>query len=120
VEGVNHWYLFYQKSDKTDCSIYSGISLSSTTYKILSNILLSRLTLYAEKIVRVNQCGFRLNGSTTDHIFCIRQILDKKWEHNEPVCHLFIDFKKEYDSIRRGVLFDILIAFFYSNEIGKD
>jgi hypothetical protein len=35
------------------------------------------------------------------------------------VCHLFIDLKKEYDSIRREVLYDILIGFFYSNEIGK-
>ena len=34
----------YEKADKTDCSTYRGISLLSTTYKILSNILLSWLT----------------------------------------------------------------------------
>ena len=38
--------------------------------------------------------------STTDHIFCIRQILEKKWEYNEVVHQLFIDFKKAYDSVR--------------------
>jgi hypothetical protein len=41
----------YKNGDKTDCSNYRGISLSSTTYKILSNILLSRLTPYAEEII---------------------------------------------------------------------
>jgi len=38
----------YKKGDKTDCNKCRGISLLSTTYKILSNILLSRLTPYAE------------------------------------------------------------------------
>jgi len=28
------------------------------------------------------------------HIFCIRQILDKKWEYNEAVHLLFIDLRK--------------------------
>jgi hypothetical protein len=32
------------KGDKTDCSNYQGISLLSTSYKMLSNILLSRLS----------------------------------------------------------------------------
>jgi hypothetical protein len=41
----------YKKGDKTDCSNYRGLSLLSTTYKILSNILLSRLTPYAGKII---------------------------------------------------------------------
>jgi hypothetical protein len=41
----------YKKGNKTDCSNYRGISLLSTTYKILSNSLLSRLTPYAEEII---------------------------------------------------------------------
>ena len=44
-------------------------------------------------------------------IFCIRQILEKKWEYNEAVHQLFIDFKKAYDSVRREVLYNILIEF---------
>jgi hypothetical protein len=37
--------------------------------------------------------------------------LRKKWEYNEAVHHLFIDFRKVYDSVRREVLYNILIEF---------
>jgi len=70
----------YKKRDKTDCNNYRGISLLPTTYKVLSNILLSRLIPYAEEVIGDHQCGFRRNRSTTDNIFSIRQILEKKWE----------------------------------------
>jgi len=73
--------------------------------------LLSRLTPYAKEIIGDHQCGFRRNRSTIDHIFCIRQILEKKWEYNEEVYQLYIDFKKAYDSVRREVLYKILIEF---------
>jgi hypothetical protein len=35
----------------------------------------------------------------------------KKWEKNEKVHQLFIDFKKAYDSVRKEVLYIILIEF---------
>jgi hypothetical protein len=47
----------YKKGDETDCSNYRGINLLSNMYEVLSNILLSRLTAYAEEIVGDHQCG---------------------------------------------------------------
>ena len=95
----------HKKGDKTDCNNNRSISLFPTTYKILSNIPLSRLTPHAEEIIGDHRCGFRCYRSTTDHLFCIRQIPEKKWEYNEAVHQLFIDFKKAYDSVRREVLY---------------
>jgi hypothetical protein len=91
----------YKKGNKTDCSNYRGISLLSTSYKILSNILLSWFTPYVDEIIGDHQCGFKRNRPTTDHIFCTRQILEKKWEYSGTVHQLFLNFKKAYDSIRR-------------------
>jgi hypothetical protein len=101
----------YKNGDKTDCNNYRGISLLSTTYRILSNILLARLTPYVNEITGHHQCGFRRNRCTMDQIFYIRQILQKKWEYNGTVHQLFIDFKKAYDSIKREVLYNILVEF---------
>jgi hypothetical protein len=101
----------HKKCDKTDCSNYWGISLLSTSYKILSNILLCRLIPYADEITADHQCGFRRNKSTTDQIFYISQILEKKWEYNGTVHQLLIDFKKTYVAVRREVLYNILTEF---------
>jgi hypothetical protein len=37
----------HKKGDKTECGHYRGISLLSTSYKIVSNILLLRLSPHA-------------------------------------------------------------------------
>jgi len=72
---------------------------------------------YAKEIIGDHQCGFRRNRSTIDHTFCIRQILEKKWEYNEGVHQLFIDFKRAYDSVRTEVLYKILIEFGISRKL---
>jgi hypothetical protein len=82
-----------------------------TSYRILSNILLARLTPYADEIIGHHQCGFWHNRSMTDQIFYMWQILEKKWEYNGTVHQVFIDFKKAYVSVRREVLYSILIEF---------
>jgi hypothetical protein len=91
---------FHKKDDKTDCNNYRGISLLSTTYKILSNIILARLTPYANEVIGDHQCGFRRNRSTMDQIFYIRQILEKIWECNGTVHQLYIDIKKPMTQLR--------------------
>ena len=101
----------YKKGDKTDCSNYRAISLLPATYKILSNVLLSRLTPYAEEIIGDHRYGLWGNRSTADHVLCICQIVEKKWEYNEAVHQLFIEFKKAYDSVRREVLYNTLNEF---------
>jgi hypothetical protein len=88
------------------------MSLLPTTYKILYNIMLSRLIPYAEESIGDHKCGFRRNRSTTDHMFCIRQIFEQKWEYNEAGHQLFIDFKKAYDSGGRTyIIFSLSLVF---------
>jgi hypothetical protein len=101
----------YKMGDKTDCNNYRRISLLSSTHKILSIILLDRLNQHANEVTGHHQCRFRRNRSTMDQIFYIRQILEKKLEYNGMMHQLFIDFKKDYDSFKGEVLYNILLEF---------
>jgi len=38
-------------------------------------------------------------------------MLEKKWEYNEEAHQHFTDFKKAYDSVKREVLYKILLEF---------
>jgi hypothetical protein len=46
----------FKKGDKTDCNNYHGISLLSSSYKMLSNIFLSWLSPYTDEIIGDHQC----------------------------------------------------------------
>jgi hypothetical protein len=59
---------------------YRGISLLSASFKILSNIILSRLSPYVGEIIGYRQRMFRRSRSVTDQIFCISQTLEEKNE----------------------------------------
>jgi hypothetical protein len=52
----------YKKGNKRDCNKYRGISLLPSTYKILSNILFSRLIQYAEEIIESTNFGGELGN----------------------------------------------------------
>ena len=52
----------HKKGDKTDCNNYRGISLLPATYKILSNILLSRLFHMRRKLSGIIIVAFDATG----------------------------------------------------------
>jgi hypothetical protein len=101
----------YMKGDKIYCSNYGGISLYQLRKQFYPTSCCQRLTPYTEEIIGDHQCGFRRSRPTADHVLCIREILEEKWEYNETAHQLFIDLKKTYHSVRREVLYNILIEF---------
>ena len=57
-------------------------------------IILPRLQHITEEFISEEQAGFRKGRSTSEQIFNIRIISEKYDQHNKPLYHVFIDFKK--------------------------
>jgi hypothetical protein len=88
----------YNKGDKTDCSNYRGISICQLHTKF-----------YPTSAVKVD---FYSTGQLlTIYLHSSNTSERKKWEYSEAVHQLFIDFKKAYDSVRREILYNILMEF---------
>jgi hypothetical protein len=107
----------YKKGCKLECGNYRGISLLPAAYKLFSLIIASRLKPMMETFLHHYQAGFRRGMSTTDQIFCIRQIIQKSFDMNTETNHLFIDFKAAYDSINREQLWNLMAEFEFPHKL---
>jgi hypothetical protein len=67
----------YKEGDKADFSNYRGISLLSPTYKMLSNILLSRLNPYAKKLMETINVDFEATDQLLINILHSSNTIEK-------------------------------------------
>jgi len=74
----------YKKGDTRDCSNFSGISLLPSTYKILSNILLSRLTPMQRKLLGTISMDFDTTGQLLIYSPFVRYL--RKYENAIKQC----------------------------------
>lgn len=100
-----------KKGDLTKTGNYRGIALTSIVSKTLNRMVLNRIKPSIEKILRIHQNGFRTGRSTTSHILGLRRILEGAKAKNLSAVMTFIDFRKAFDSIHRGILMKILRAY---------
>ena len=98
----------FKKKDPMECGNYRGISLLAVAGKILSNIILLRITGRVEEVLPESQCGFRGQRSTADMIFAARQLQEKCKEQRMDLYMAFIDLTKAYDTVNRGLLWKLL------------
>ena len=108
-----------KKGDLTDCNNWRGIMLLSVTSKILSRVILNRISASIDQLLRKNQAGFRKGKSCADQIFALRQIIEQSHEWNTTVYANFIDFQKAFDSVNRPALWRILAHYGIPDKISS-
>ena len=102
---------FLKKGDRRLAKNYRGITVTSIAAKIYNVRLRNGIEPKIDNIFRKNQNGFRRNRSTTSQILTIRRILDGVRAKNLQATLLFVDFTKASDSIHRGKMEQILLAY---------
>ena len=102
---------FPKKGDLGLAKNYRGITLTSIAAKIYNALLRNRIEPKIDNILRKNQNGFQRNRSTTSQILTIRRILEGVRVKNLQATLLFVDFTKAFDSIHRGKMELILLAY---------
>ena len=102
---------FSKKGDLGLVKNYRGITLTSIAAKIYNALLHNRIKPKIDNILRKNQNGFRRNSSMSSQILTIRKMLEGVRAKNQQATILFVDFTKAFDSIHRGKMEQILLAY---------
>ena len=102
---------FLKKGELGLAKNYRGITLTSIAAKIYNALLRNRIEPKIDNILRKNQNGFRRNRSTTSQMLTIRRILEGVRAKNLQATLLFVDFTKAFNSIHRGKMEQILLAY---------
>ena len=102
---------FPKKGDLELAMNYRSITLTSIAARIYHALLQNHIVPQIDKILRKNQNSFRRNRSTTLQILIIRRILEGVRAKNLQATLLFVDFTKAFDSIHRGKMEQILLAY---------
>ena len=82
--------------------------ISSLFAKLVSTLLEKRISKWAEendKRAR-GQAGFRAQHTTTDHLITLRVLFDEARRTGNTLYCCFVDFKKAFDTIPRGGLWE--------------
>ena len=98
----------YKNSARNLCENHKGISLVTVASKVLSGLILRRLTNFREGQIRENQAGFRPGRGCIDHIFALRQILELRHTIQQPTLVVFLDLKSTFESVDRQALWRCL------------
>ena len=96
----------FKKGNRRVCSNYRGICVMNSLMKIFGKVLKRRLEFMFQ--TQEEQCGFTTGRSCIDHVFTLRQILEKCKEKEKDIGLVFIDLEKAYDTVPRKLLWSAL------------
>lgn len=98
----------HKKGDIRNCENYRGITVTSTCSRLYGRILKNLIEQEYQGSGGEEQCGFRAGRSCMDHIFCLKQLIEKRIATGRELHLLFIDLAKAYDSIPTVKLWEAL------------
>ena len=87
---------------------YQPISLLSQVYKIFTKVITKRLERKLDENQTREQAGFQKNYSTVDHIQTINLLREKCRDFNLPLCLIYVDFEKAFDSVEIDAILRLL------------
>jgi hypothetical protein len=88
-------------SDKANMSDYRGLTMLNCMTKLFNAVIDKRITKYLEsqRVMDEKQIGFKKGSRTSDHMFILRNLIEKYAKSGTKLYACFVDLRKAYDSV---------------------
>ena len=106
--NISEIITLFKKGDRLECSNYRPISLLSHVYKLVMQIIYSRISGSLMAALPRNQAAYQRGRSTIEQIQSLQQLIEKYNEYNINATICFIDYTKAFDSIDQQKLWNAL------------
>nr|GEX84659.1 RNA-directed DNA polymerase, eukaryota, reverse transcriptase zinc-binding domain protein [Tanacetum cinerariifolium] len=108
--------LISKSLDPKSVSDYQPISLIGSLYKVVTKILITRLSMIISDLISDVQTTFLPNRQILDGPFIINELLARCHHKKQRAMVFKVDFAKAYDSIRWDYLEDVLKSFGFGSK----
>ena len=88
----------------TDTANYRPISLLNTIYKLFASMLQARLAREQDNYLRDTQFGFRAKKGTKHPLLILRRAMEWSETTGQTMHHIFLDWKRAFDSIDHNAM----------------
>ena len=106
--GDGRIILLPKGGDLTLTKNYRPITLLPVVQKSLTRVLNNRVAPILDQQRSNNQMGFRADYSTLDGIFTLNLVISNCNEYQLPLCLLFLDIQKAFDTVHSRVVYEAL------------
>jgi hypothetical protein len=111
--------LIPKESNPSNFSRFRPISLCNSSYKILTKIIVNRLTPLLTKLISENQSGFLRDKQITDNIVLVQEAIHSSKKTKTPGMVVKLDMENAFDRVKHSFLFSILKAYGFSENFSN-
>lgn len=91
-----------------DAADFRPVSLLSVTYKILERLVLERIQPAIDKVVPIEQAGFRENSSCTEQVLALTTYIENGYQKKLKTSVAFVDLSAAYVTVwRQGLMYKL-------------
>ena len=101
------FFFLHKKGSFADPSNYRSLAIEDPFLKVFTTAVCTRLTDYCERnnLLPEYQFGFRKNRSTLSAATLLKQCVEDSLDRKKKVYSCFVDYKRAFDLVDRGLLF---------------